>query len=224
MSNPRSIGNLLPPSVAKKLQDGYLLRPDLHGLNDREVYKTLKTEGRTPTPHDNRTRLKFWLEYDEAQFDMRKMSVNRIIAGIMTYEHFMSSYMSKPEKASWILCMPASYSAVATEALHFGMDKLRDILEMDDTDAKGRPNVKLLELKTKIIAMLDVRVNGAITQKIEQKTLSVHVNSDERQVKKTLQNLSMDELKARLKAIEEKSKPTQLAVRFANSGQGAEKF
>ena len=200
-NNPRSIANLLPPNYAEILSKGWLTRPDLHGLNDRELWKKLRAEGKTPNPHDNRMRYKFWVEYDDAQNECRKMQISRIIAGVTTIDHFLSYYLTIPEKCVWMLTMPAEYDAVAKEALSFGMERLRDMLEMDTHDSKGRPNVKLMELQAKIVGMLDIRVKGAITQRIEQKTLSVHVGSPDPHAQKSIAHASMDELKERLKNL-----------------------
>ncbi len=196
-SDPNSIISLLPKVVSQTIQDSVLKESALFELDEKTLYRTLRRENKTPTPTDNRLRLKFWVEYDRArEAGVRHMNMNNVWSGICHKEFFYNVYLKHPEKVAWMVCIPTTYAVKMEEALNFGIDQLREVLDMETVDAK------LIALKVKIVEMLDMRLNGAYTQRIEQKSMNVHVGVGNKAVSNAIANLSMDDLEQRIKDLE----------------------
>jgi hypothetical protein len=100
---------------------------------------------------------------------MKMTNVYQLMGAQATFHKLI---MVAPERAVWMLCRPASYENTVREMLHAGLDKMRAVLEKDPFENPAKPNTKLLEIQLKITAMMDMRVNGAPTQKIQQLNLS----------------------------------------------------
>jgi hypothetical protein len=167
-NDPRSLINLLSAPMKKAVEEVLFDAETaaLMALDELDLYKKLKeTEHYSITPTDNRLRLKFWMEYDYCQAYMSKeIDHRRVIAGVCTYESFMRSFLRKPHKVAWLLCPPTGYALKVNEALEFGLDQLRDILETPHS-AGGKLDTKLGELKLKIVALLDTRAKGTPIQR-----------------------------------------------------------
>jgi len=163
-ADPRSLLNLLSPVMRRAVEDTLFDQETqkLMAMDELDLYKHIKaTEGMSITPTDNRLRLKFWMEYDYCQAYMAKeIDHRRVIAGVCTYEQFVRTFLKSPHKVAWLLCPPTGYVIKANEALEFGLDQLRDILEIPHHTPGGKVDTKLGELKLKIVAMLEVRKHG----------------------------------------------------------------
>jgi hypothetical protein len=181
-------------------------RPELFNSDERTLWKTLKDEGKLPNATDNRLRLKFWNEYDRAQAEQNRMDMIAVYSGVCSREYFSKRYVQSAEKLAWLMCPPASYEVKMEEALAFGIEQLRDILELPNVGATGKLDVKLMELKAKIVAMMDVRVKGAVVQKVEQKNMNLNISTSNDQVAKRAMAGSMAELEARLKELDKKDR------------------
>ena len=81
--------------------------------------------------------------------------------------------------------------------LHRGTDRLYEIMELPFVDADGRTNTAAIAQFLKVFQMIDLRVKGAVTQRvqIEQKSLNVNttVMSDDN-AGRLLESLDMSEL------------------------------
>lgn len=169
-SDPRSVVNLVPERVRERLQEALFEEEALFGMSEHELFKELKNRSTVgvsyaPNPTDNRLRLKFWMEYDYAQaYQLSRIDINRVVAGICTQEYFYKKYLQSPTKLAWFLCPPVSYEVKAKEALEYSLEQMRDILSIPHV-VGDKVDTKLGELKAKIHAMLDIRVKGAPIQK-----------------------------------------------------------
>lgn len=200
--NPRSVVNMVPDSLRNKFDDAYKKHPDLFGLDEKSLHKKLRSNEETPSPTDNRIRLKFWYEYDTAQVANRKMNMSAVLAGVCSRQFFEDHYVKHPGKVAWLLTPPASYGTIAEEALAFGMEQLRDMLEIPHVDSHGKPNTKMMEIKAKIVMMLDLRVKGGITQRIEQKNLGLTIHTTDKAIANLAQQGSMEQIDKRIKELE----------------------
>jgi hypothetical protein len=197
-------------------------RPDLFGLDERELSSKLRSENRGISATDNRLRLKFWDEYERAHREDVGMTMYQVFGGICTAEFFYDSYGKRPEKIAWLLCPPTSYMVKMEEALAFGLEQLRDMLELPNTDSKGRLNLKLMELKAKIVEMVDRRVKGAVVQRVEQKNMNLHISTTESQVHKMGMSSSMDSINKRIKELEKKDRQALETIRVESQRLGDE--
>lgn len=201
-AEPRSLINLVPPAVSESLILSAQKREDLFSLDERSLFKLLKQDELTPTATDNRIRLAFWNEYDRAQANQKKMEMVAVFAGVCSKDYFYGRYLKHAEKVAWMVCPPSSYQVIAEEALAFGLEQLRDILSLSVVLPNGRADVKLGELQAKIVAMLDTRVKGTITQRLETKNMSLNISTSDTAVAKAAMAGTMDDIDLRLKELE----------------------
>lgn len=220
-ANPQAIINLVSPVLQDRMREALKKRPDLFQLDERELYQKLLKEKFLPTPTDNRIRMKFWIEYDRCLGEnIDHMTMANVYGNVCSKEFFNSTYVKRPEKIAWLLTAPASYQVITEEALIFGIDNMRDILEMSHmVKVKNKrtgqferdpvtgeiemiPDYKMIEIKAKIVMMLDQRVKGAATQRIEQKTMSLHLGATEKDVHEVGAGNNMEMLQNKLKKLE----------------------
>jgi hypothetical protein len=202
-ANPFSVYNLVPPTWPRYFDAAKLKFPDLHLVVDERDFKKFikKTLHMEINPTENKLRFNFWLEYDAALSEGRKMIGPRIYGAICTDELF-ERYMLKNEVlCNFLLLRPSGYATTMNEALVYGLKKLRDILDEPETDKKGRLNLPLLKLKLEIIKMMDARINGAPTQKIQQINANISGKAAE-----DLVTGDMASLKYRLEQLEHKKR------------------
>lgn len=205
--NQKSVLNIIPPRMRKQAETAKETRPDLFQYQDEHsLWHNLKKAAR-PTPTDNRLRIAFWMEYDRVQAGFRhKMDMTHVYGGVCSSAYFSDYYCIVPEKLCWLLTPPASYMIKMNEALDFGVDVLRNILSLDNVTEDGKPNVKLMELQAKIVAMLDARKNGAFTQKIEQKSMHLNVDVPMGQVKGATMEETMRLLEERIEKLQKQDR------------------
>lgn len=207
--DPRALINLVPDSLAKVMDQTVFTRPELFDKDERELYKYLRSINAGPTPTDNRLRLKFWMEYDRVMSEGHStLNMQNVVAGVCSRDYFLRLYINSPTRLCWMLTPPAGYAIRTEEALDFGLEQLRDILEQPHVDEKGKVDVKLAETKAKIVAMLDQRVKGAVVQKSMQLNVSTSAKSL-KTIAETAKQLSMKELEEKLNQIKRKELEAQ---------------
>ncbi len=200
--NPASVLNLLPPVLVTTIEEAVFTHGHLFEKDEKTLKHELRSASQTPVAHDHRIRMKFWMEYDRAVGSGKKMMViNNVIAGVCSKEAFYKHYLNSPFRVAWMLCPPTSYMVKAEEGLNFGMDQLRDMLEIDHMPG-GKFDAKIAAVKIKIVEMLENRVKGAIVQK----TLQVNVGVPST---RTLEQASSDELMSRIKELDAKNRRAQ---------------
>jgi hypothetical protein len=200
--DPRALVNLLPGSLSEALFSLASKDPGLIGKDEQSLWKELRAREEMPTATANRLRLKFWQEYDRVQVEGGKMQLQRIVAGVC-FPHQLMAWVKSPEFTSWLACPPAGYLVKMEEALEFGLEQMRDILAIDHM-AGGKPNVKLMELKAKIVDSMQLRVKGAVVQKTVN--LNSTVPAQHPSVTKAIQAVGADDVEKRLKELERRDR------------------
>jgi hypothetical protein len=202
--------NLVPVPLAKAIDEALFTTGELFHKDERVLWKELRSREQTPTPMDNRLRLKFWVEYDRClATGSRQMIMANVVGGICSRELFYYHYLKYPHKVAWLVCPPTDYMTKASEALEFGLEQMRDILDMPHATA-GKLDAKLAEIKLKIIALLDARVRGAVVQK------TLNVNASVGDVKRVAEANSVEELEKQLKELRRRD---QLSKNIPTPGQ-----
>lgn len=204
-TDPRALINLVPMALQEALLMASKMRPDLMGMDEKNLYQILRSEGLQPSVTDNRIRLRFWMEYDSAMAAGRSLQPSYAFSGICSKDFFYRLYISNAPKVAWLLCRPASYEAINTEALHFGLEQLRDILETPHILPNGKADTKLMEIKAKIVNMLDQRVKGSVIQK----TMNLNVTASDKKVSEIAEISSMEELERRLVELKRRERKAQ---------------
>lgn len=174
--NQKSLYDIAPIPVTKNL--GKIPR-HLRDLPEEELLPALKKEKNDPTwiPGHSVEALRnnFWLEYDNSQRNMRKMSTSNIFYSIMTERGFMK-VCEDPIKLAWIVTPPIDYTKDMDALWMLAVRKLREILNME-TDS---PEIAKVQVQTALA--IDMRRQGGYLQrseqKIQQQTLVAHVDQD----------------------------------------------
>lgn len=160
--NDDSLVSIAPRALKEKIlavgADDSLLR--LTQLDEHSLFKTLR-----PEPRLCRLRLNFWLEFENAVVDNRRMRISHICAGIVVMEHFYT-IIDDPKKLAFLLNPPATFKHAATETLNLAIAKLREIMELPTVDDKGRPIASVINGILKATEFLDKRVNGDVVRKL----------------------------------------------------------
>lgn len=202
-TNERSAINLVAPRIQAAFIDAQKQAPDLFEMDEGDLFKHLRSNGLAPNATDNRLRLAFWLEYDKVQQQVQKsMQMTNVFGGVCSAHFFYAKYLAVPSRIAWLLCPPVHYLIKMEEALDFGIDRLRDILSKNPDDfKKDSDKNKFMELQTKIILMLDIRVKGAVVQRIEQKSMNLNISTTDTSVARAAVDNSMEKLQRRLKEL-----------------------
>lgn len=206
-TDERALINIVPTSFASNILSAHQAKPEYFGLEERGLWQLLRSQKLQPNPSDNRLRMKFWMEYDIAQSEGRRINLLNVVSGVCSNEYFHQKYTREPSKLAWLLTPPANYTIVAEEALQVGLETLRGYLEVDAAQ-NGKLDTKVAEVQLKIVALLDNRVKGAVVQK----TMNLHASVPKGKIEAVTEERSMEALEKRLKAIEERRRKAQGAI------------
>ena len=183
-SNPKSLINMLPEGARNDLikvlydkENDKLFELFING-DESTLLRHL-----TPSRVDNTLRYTLWTEHAFA-IDRGEKEINctRVYAPVCTKQTWHTILKSK--RIFWILLPPPDLMALNRMAYQKGIERLYDILDLPLVDARGKVNAGLANLQLKIVALLDVRLNGPITHKHEITSRNVHVGVSAEQVKK----------------------------------------
>jgi hypothetical protein len=199
--------DMVPPVVGRCFEK---VPADLRGLTEEEVEAKLLKRDYTPSLTDNRLRLGFWAEYERAINHGGKMVIENVIRGKCSRRHFYEVILKDYRRVAWLTTPPVEYKMSLEEALHAGVRKLREILDFP-LYKDGNPDTKAADIILRTVAMLDVRVKGAITQRMDVRSLSVSVDAKAKEAAQIAPLDSIESIDAKIRALEAKvSSPVQL--------------
>jgi hypothetical protein len=179
--NPESLINKMPEPLKNSLLDPLTCK--FLAMPFAERKKKIKPDTTT-----NRLRVSFWREFELAMENGRPMSLANIHIGVCAFESFMD-IIKNPEYFAWIVTPTTAYVNLMEEGLNFGLERMREILEMplytkksikigNNTRITTVPNIQVANLIVNVVKMLDNRVKGAVVktihQKVEQKNLNIN--------------------------------------------------
>lgn len=196
--NPRSVFNLLPPQmqdVVRKIPRHYFEK------TEHELKLMLR-----PDPTTSRLRLAFWLEYDNAQAQNRKMKMPLVYNGACAKAYFSTVVMKDEEKLAWILCPPTDYMLAMRHILQEGIDQMYRIVTGQIVDSHGHINAKSAEILVKVMQLADLKLFGSAIVRTENKSL--HVVTEVPAPKPVnLDDVSLDQIQAQIDAVRAASQP-----------------
>lgn len=183
-------------------------RPDLFGLDEERLMEVLALEKRAPTATDNYLRMRFWIEYEKAHAEGRKMQLSAVYTGVCHRAYFYSRYLERPENVAWMLTPAKDYEDSLSEALLFSTNQIREILSTPHKTPEGKYDLKLMELKVKIHKMIEDRKLGGVTQRTEQRNMNLNVSgiASPAQLQKLTEQNSMEDLDRRLKELRKRDR------------------
>lgn len=184
LENPKSLINMLPMhardailEVINNPENDELFQAFING-DESKIKEKVK-----PTRVDNTLRYCLWTEHAFA-IDRGDAQINpiRIFGPVCSRQAWSQTIRSK--RMFWILMPPVDIMAMNRMAYQKGIERLYDILDLPLVNADGKVNNGLATLQLKIVALLDVRLNGPITHRHEINTKNVHIGVSADQVKK----------------------------------------
>ena len=220
LNNPLSLYSKLGKDWAEKFHKVLQEIPEAEAmLHDETVLKDhlYRVHQFRPTVAENRYRYQFWLEYENSVRDSRQMRMTNVYYFVGAESTFKKLVLSDPRRLAWMICRPAGYESTAREMLQYGMSKLRQVLEKDAFEGE-KPNMKLLEMQYKIVQMMDLRMHGAPTQKLQQLTVNATLGANG-QLQEIGDKGNMDEIKRKLEDLRERKR--KLEGRVAEPAQPA---
>lgn len=202
-SEPRALINIVWKEFSEILDRAKFIMPDLFKLSERDIKRKTK-----PDPILDMLRLRFWQEYDRAQLVDQQMRQVDIIRGLCSKEYWYEKICKDPEKLTWILLPLAGYITRMESSLITAQDEIEDILRLPIRqtlhDKHGKKyeviDSSLIANKIKIWQALDIRVKGAVVQKLAvHQKIDQHVTTSENYQTKDLDNLQAIERLIELK-------------------------
>lgn len=174
-------------------------------MEERELRKLVR-----PNSAVSALRNSFWLEYNRQQEHGGHFKISNILAGICTIEYFSGVVCKTPGMVAWITRPPISYSRAMEEILSYGLERLREIMEMPFqktvVDKKGFERITVdteaAKLVMKAFHLVDQRKHGAYVQK----NLHLSGNIGANQVRELAAHDSMEDIDRRIRALKAKEK------------------
>lgn len=216
--NPMSALNLT--SEAPILQDAIkrvMVETPAYLSLDEGSFKEFFNGGITATM--SRIRVSFWTEYEFAVMAGRKMYLSRIMGGVCGDTYFKEKFLKDNKKVAYMLTPPSDYVVQTKEALQVGLETIREIISARVIDEDGYLIPRAADVVLKAFMHLDMRVKGAIIQRIDQRTLALNVNQNSSlvsppiQIPRTIEELDqqLEELKKRINVKELRPESLELA-------------
>lgn len=190
--NPYALTNLVPERVKEAI-----VNLDLKWFKFSESQLRYRCK---PTAEICRVRLAFWDEYIRAIDQHRAMSIESILKGFCAKRIFYEDWLHDEKIVAYLICPPANYEFAMREMLDLGWSKLREVMdepikEKQIVKVKGQPllgddgqpitveviNYKTVDKIVEMVKMLELRVKGAVAQRmlIDQRNLNVNMNADQ---------------------------------------------
>ena len=173
--DPNSVINKLPPTNFRKAVLK-LKETDGHRFfdTDRLLYKWAQ-----PNEWDARIRLSFWDEFYFAQRNGKMMNVERMCRGVVD-KSYIHKMMLDPRKLVYVLTHPESYTGALRMVHKKGLERMKEIMALPMVDDKGKPIPSVINAILKCTEMADVRLKGAVPQRmqIDSRTMNVNVDVD----------------------------------------------
>jgi hypothetical protein len=161
-SDPRSLVNIVWKDFRDVLKRTVNAYPELFTLSEARLQQKAK-----PEPQHRMMRMRFWQEYDIAQQANRTMRASDVTRGICIPEYWSRNVNTNPELLAYIITPPPRYITRMETMLDLALDNLLEILELPVKNEKtGFIDSKLIANKVKVFELLDLRVKGAIMQKV----------------------------------------------------------
>ena len=189
--NPKSVINL----VSERLQELMRQLPQsLLAMSEKEIRRKLE-----PGWTEEQLRIAFWDEYFiTIDNNAKKMRVEAVFARVCTKEHFYDK-IKNPLTLAYMCKPPQDYIYQMRSLLNIGLERFAEILNLP-LEVNGRVDTRLITEIVKIVSIVDNRVKGAVTQKIQidgtQKNLNMNVNYEapktHQDIQKELQNIEKE--------------------------------
>jgi hypothetical protein len=164
--NPRCVINMVSDAVKLKVK----ALPSAWFSYPENTFRRIVD----PNEIDDCLREAFWMEYFSACDESRRMRMEAVYGRYMSKVNFFTTIISNEKRLAWMMRPPLEYAYRMKGLLEVGLQQFENILKMEITKADTR----LIGEIVKIVALLDNRVRGAVTQRIQVESKSVNVNAN----------------------------------------------
>jgi hypothetical protein len=180
-SNPRALFNLLPKYIQDRMEE----IPEVFFESTEEEIRQQLFGGNSPDQTLNRLRVSFWEEYDRVQrYKEPKLDIAKVVEGVCLPRYFMTKILPIDAKLVWLLHAPTDYQINLREMHELSLRQMRNVMALPIVDpATGKINTKLIEVQNKIFTHVDMRIKGAIIQRIDQRNLNVNLEGEAAEAK-----------------------------------------
>lgn len=164
----KSALSLLPEKEQFVVETHYNRNPELFSLSERSLVNRMKTMGFSISPTENLLRNKFWLEYDHAiAGSFPKIRLEEVIRGICSFKFFKETFLSNQYMVAYIMLPPINFKSKQEETLLFGLDRLREVLDIPIYKANGDVDMNVVKAQMGVYQILERRVQGEVVQKTQ---------------------------------------------------------
>lgn len=194
LENPRSIINLVPPTLKKTLS---AIPDEWLGRDEGDFLEHVQPK---VTPVLRRLRQKFWEEYNHVQEkNLPQITVGQVVRGICSSEHFFREIAHNPKSLAYILIPTCAQKVAYNDGIHLSLSSAIKWLENPPVEEDGKPGYKTMETILKYLQFFHTALHGSAVQRIEQKNLNLNIDTSKQS------ELSLDDVKKRLQELEQKS-------------------
>lgn len=213
--NPTSLINVCPKTMVNVLGEIEKAMPRMLLWSESELRKKCDVDER-----DERLRLQFWDEYNLATAQNRRMTLHGFIDGVTTHEIFVKFYLKRRMKMIWIITPPRNYATAMKNILDHGLTRMMEIMRLPIIDPQTQqPNLKVISQIVKTFQIVDLRVKGAIIQRVQQSNVNFNADVSEAAAAQ-LADMSLEQLEQ----LEQKlDKVERLEAKMVNALPPAER-
>jgi len=197
---------LLPKFVADRVRAAPTTWWD---KSEAEIVRETWPEHNSPDDVCARLRIALWDEYDRCfRFKLGALDFERCLRGICTIGYFRSRILSDFGKLAFLCTAPPVYENQVRLLHQKGLSELQKILALPNEYPDGTADSKIADVKRRIYESLDMRLKGAVIQRIDQRNINVNIDGDPSMAgdaPKPDEMLAMDEIEAEIRKLEETS-------------------
>lgn len=176
-------------------------------FSEAEIVERTWPEHKCPDDTAARLRIALWDEYDRCfRFKLTAIDLEKCLRGICTIGYFRSRMLGDSGKVVFLCTPPPVYENTVRVLHQKGLSELEKILQLPVFLPDGTADAKIADVKRRIYESLDMRLKGAVVQRIDQRNMNINIDGDPSMMSgaptKPDEMLSMDELESELKKLE----------------------
>lgn len=182
-NGPKAMVNMVPKVVRSAIINLQNNHPEWCDKGEQELANILK-----PDDLSDRIRVCFWREYERASQTTIGMNMTHVYGRLISRNHFYN-LIKKPEVVAWMITPTMDIMATGLASYHYGKNHMAKIVKEGPFDENGKLDLTKAPTFLRAFKILEDRVLGAVTQRIEQKTETTHITHQVAPTSEELQKL-----------------------------------
>lgn len=163
----RSAISLLPQEERFLIETHANRAPEIFKLSEKILLNRMDSSGFKVSSTENLLRHRFWLEYDHAvSGSFPEIRISEVIRGVCSFKFFRETFLSNQYLVAFLMLPPVNFKVKQEETLMFGLDKMREILDLNAIGPNNQVNTQILRAQMAVYQILEKRVQGENVQKI----------------------------------------------------------